>query len=310
MRGLPLGYLSVQASTEQLDNAITQTRLVLASIFTAAALLTLLLGAISAAIITRPIDRLVRSMRVVAGGDLRHRAVIASGDEVGFLAETFNEMASSLQEKTAALEDAYFGSMEALARAIDARDPSTFGHSERVAAISVEIATEMAMTAPELEALRRGALLHDIGKIGIEDRVLRKPGPLTADEMKTMKEHPSVGYEMLKDLHFLEPSLPGVLHHHERWDGAGYPHGLAGKQIPLAVRILTLADVFDAITSKRHYRTAMNLGAAIDLIRKEAGIRFDPDVVTAFLACRGRIMELLETKIGPPATVTGRCAAG
>jgi putative nucleotidyltransferase with HDIG domain len=184
--------------------------------------------------------------------------------------------------------------MEALARAIDARDPSTFGHSARVAAISVQIAEEMGLSASEREALRRGALLHDIGKIGIEDRVLRKPGPLSAEESNDMQEHPRIGHEMLKGLRFLAPSLPGVLHHHERWDGGGYPYGLAGEQIPRAVRILTVADVFDAMTSDRPYRRDMGVDAATDAIRHDAGIRFDPDVVSAFLRRRDPIVAMLE----------------
>src|SRR5256886_11254733 len=122
--------------------------------------------------------------------------------------------------------------MEALARAIDARDPTTFGHSARVSAVSLEIAEAMRLSAKDREALRRAALLHDIGKIGVEDKVLRKPGPLTDAEADDMREHPRIGYDMLKGLRFLQPSLPGVLYHHERWDGAGYPTGLAGAAIP------------------------------------------------------------------------------
>jgi putative nucleotidyltransferase with HDIG domain len=198
-------------------------------------------------------------------------------------------MTASLEEKTAALEETTFSSMEALARAIDARDTSTFGHSARVAAISVEIAQAMQLSAKDREALRRSALLHDIGKIGVEDRVLRKPGPLSDTEADDMREHPRIGYDMLKDLRFLQPSLPGVLYHHERWDGAGYPTGLSGTTIPLLVRILAVADVFDALTSDRPYREGLSYEAATAAIRIEAGLQFDPDVVTAFLAARPAI---------------------
>jgi putative nucleotidyltransferase with HDIG domain len=301
MRGTQLGYLAVEKSTDDLESSVVQVRLILTLAFTAAALLTLLVGGVTASLLTKPVDLLVRSMQMISAGDLHHRAPVKSRDEIGYLAQTFNEMAQSLEDKTAALEETYFASMEALARAIDARDPSTFGHSARVAAISVMIAEEMGLTPTEREALRRGALLHDIGKIGVEDRVLRKPGPLSAEESSDMQEHPRIGHEMLKGLRFLEPSLAGVLHHHERWDGAGYPYGLAGDQIPRAVRILTVADVFDAMTSDRPYRKDMGVEAATESIRRDAGIRFDPDVVTAFIARRDAIVAMLE-KMGKVST--------
>jgi len=303
MRGTQLGYLAVQASTDQLVGSVLQVRLILTLVFTAAALLTLLVGTVTAALLTRPVDQLVRSMRTISAGDMHHRARVTSRDEIGYLAQTFNEMAGSLEEKTAALEETYFASMEALARAIDARDASTFGHSERVSAISVQIADEMKLSTADREALRRGALLHDIGKIGIEDRVLRKPGPLSAEEAGDMQEHPRIGYDMLKGLRFLEPSLPGVLYHHERWDGGGYPHGLTGSQIPLAVRILTVADVFDAMTSDRPYRKGLGVEAATEAIRQDSAVRFDPDVVGAFLKRRDAIVAMLE-KMGKTHTAT------
>ncbi|TMB60580.1 MAG: HD domain-containing protein [Chloroflexi bacterium] len=294
MRGRQLGYLAVQANADGLQNSVTQVRLILTLVFTAAALLTLLVGGVTASLLTGPVDRLVRSMRTVSGGDLHHRARVKSRDEIGFLAKTFNEMTASLEEKTAALEETYFASMETLARAIDARDPSTFGHSARVAAISMEIADAIGLPAKEREALRRGALLHDIGKIGVEDRVLNKPGPLSDPEADHMREHPRIGYDMLKGLRFLEPSLPNVLSHHERWDGAGYPTGLTGTAIPLPVRILAVADVFDALTSTRPYRKRLGFEAAATVIRNGAGLQFDPDVVSAFLARRGAIVVRLQ----------------
>jgi putative nucleotidyltransferase with HDIG domain len=293
MRGSQFGFLAMQANADWLVEAADQIRLILMLVFTAAALLTLLVGTATASRLTRPIELLMRSMRAVSAGDLKQRATIASTDEIGYLAHTFNEMTASLEEKTAALEETTFASIEALARAIDARDRSTFGHSARVAAVSLEIADAMQLPIAEREALRRGALLHDIGKIGVEDRVLRKPGPLTAWERDAMREHSRIGYEMLKGLRFLRPSLPGVLHHHERWDGNGYPKGLAGTAIPMPVRILAVADVFDALTSERPYRQGLSFEAASVAIWNEAGRQFDPDVVTAFLDRRPAIEALL-----------------
>src|SRR5205814_9892482 len=176
--------------------------------------------------------------------------------------------------------------MEALARAIDARDPTTFGHSARVSAVSLEIAEAMRLSAKDREALRRAALLHDIGKIGEEDKVLRKPGPLTDAEADDMREHPRIGYDMLKGLRFLQPSLPGVLYHHERWDGAGYPTGLAGTAIPLPVPIPAVADIFHPLTSDRPYRGGLSFEAATAPIRIQARLQLDPDAVTASLTRR------------------------
>ena len=293
MRGGQIGFVAVQANADALLRSVSQVRLILTLVFTAAALLTLLVGTATASLLTRPIEGLVRSMRTVSAGNLQHRATIASKDEIGYLAQAFNEMTASLEEKTAALEQTTFASMEALARAIDARDPTTFGHSARVAALSVEIADEMQLPHKEREALRRAALLHDIGKIGVEDRVLRKPGPLNELETGEMREHSRIGYDMLKGLGFLRPSLPGILYHHERWDGNGYPTGLHGREIPLSVRIITVADVFDALTSDRPYRHGLSFEAASASIRNEAGVIFDPDVVSAFLNRRPAIEALL-----------------
>src|SRR5437660_1032377 len=309
MRGSQFGFLAMQANADWLVSAAAQVRLIVTLVFTAAALLTLLVGTATASRSTRPIELLVRSMQAVSAGDLKQRATIASTDEIGYLARTFNEMTASLDEKTAALEETTFASIEALARAIDARDPSTFGHSARVAAVSMEIADAMQLPSADREALRRGALLHDIGKIGVEDRVLRKPGPLTAWERDEMREHARIGYDMLKGLPFLQPSLPGVLHHHERWDATGYPAGLGGAAIPMLVRILAVADVFDALISDRPYRQGLSVEAASAAIWNEAGRQFDPDVVTAFLACRPAIEAVLRNmRTAEPTIVTPEAA--
>jgi putative nucleotidyltransferase with HDIG domain len=243
--------------------------------------------------ITRPVQRLVGAMGAVAAGDLSQRAPVGPSDEIGYLGKVFNLMTIGLQEKTQALEDTYFAAIEALARAIDARDPYTYGHSARVAAFSLEIADQLGYPKEKREGLRRAALLHDIGKIGIEDHILRKTGALNYIEAKEMREHPVIGHQMLKDVPFLHSSLSGIRHHHERWDGAGYPDTLSGETIPLQVRILSVADVFDALTSDRPYRSAMSVAEATEMIEREAGRQFDPAVVAAFKARLGAIVAIL-----------------
>ena len=192
------------------------------------------------------------------------------------------------------MEDTYFAAIEALARAIDARDPYTYGHSARVSAFSLEIADELGYPKEKRESLRRAALLHDIGKIGIEDRVLRKAGALNYLEAKQMQAHPVIGHQMLKDVPFLHTSLTGIRHHHERWDGTGYPDTLSGEMIPLQVRILSVADVFDALTSDRPYREAMSVAEATEMIDREAGRQFDPAVVSAFKARKPALVAILQ----------------
>ena len=296
LRSSSIGYLASALEADSVQAAITQIRLLMVALFGATALMTLLFGTMLARRITRPVEQLVASTAAVAAGNLSHRAAVASNDEIATLAESFNVMAASLERKTKQLEESYFASMESLARAIDARDPSTFGHSTRVAAISLEIGRAIGMHMEELDALRRASLLHDIGKIGVEDRVLRKTGPLADDEWDAMKQHPMIGYKMLSGLSFMTPSLDGVLHHHERWDGGGYPDGLKEDAIHGYVRILTLADMLDAMTSDRPYRPGLPFENAVYEVRRLAGTQFDPKLVAAFLTRTAQIAELLKDK--------------
>jgi putative nucleotidyltransferase with HDIG domain len=168
--------------------------------------------------------------------------------------------------------------------ALDARDPYTAGHSERVSALSVAVGRQMGLPDDQLDILRLGALLHDIGKIGISDAVLRKPGALTGDEFEIIKEHPVVGARILRSVPFLAPHLPIVELHHERPDGQGYPHRLRGDEIPMLARIVHVADAFDAITSARAYRPARGSSDALRELWRHAGSQFDAEVVHALAA--------------------------
>ena len=304
LRSNTIGYLAVAEKSDTLLASISQIRLLMLAVFAVAALMTLLFGSLLARRITRPVEQLVASTTALSAGNLSHRSQVATNDEIGVLAQSFNVMASNLEEKTQELEESYFASIETLARAIDARDPYTFGHSARVAAISQEIGEVMGLPAEDRKALRRSALLHDIGKIGVEDRILRKAGSLTEAEWDAMKQHPFIGYKMLSGLKFLRPSLAGVLHHHERWDGGGYPAGLREDGIIPYVRILSLADTLDAMTSDRPYRQGFPFEKALQEIRKLGGTQLDPRVVEAFLWRSTQISALLLDKSLPTRQTT------
>jgi response regulator RpfG family c-di-GMP phosphodiesterase len=191
---------------------------------------------------------------------------------------------SKVIERTRELEESYESTLEAMITALDFRDNETHGHSRRVVEYAVIVAQSMNVGEPELTWIRRGAILHDVGKIGISDATLRKPGKLDAAEWAEMKKHPEMGYQMLKHIKFLQPALEIVHCHQERWDGSGYPHGLKGEEIPLGARIFAAVDTFDAMTSDRPYRAALSIQDARDEIRRFSGIQFDPKVAEAFLA--------------------------
>ena len=175
------------------------------------------------------------------------------------------------------------GVLVSLVRAIDAKDPATRGHSERVARLAAQLGAWLNLPAGECRRLRLAGLVHDLGKIGVPESVLLKEGPLDDAEYAKIKEHPERGVEILRGLAPLADLLPAVLHHHERWDGRGYPAGLTGDATPLHARIVGLADAFDAITSRRSYRAASSVAACLTEIERSAGTHFDPDLAAAFV---------------------------
>lgn len=197
------------------------------------------------------------------------------------------------------LQSTYFSTLQALAAAIDARDPYTFGHSQRVSYYSVEIAKLMGLESSAIEVIRRAALLHDIGKIAIPDSTLRKPGPLSAAEWAEMKRHPEIGEQMVGDLRFLQEAAPFIRCHHERWDGRGYPDGLSEEAIPLGARILSVADAFDAMTSTRPYRPALALDEARAEAERGRHRQFDSRVVDAFQDGIAAIQAILHRESPP-----------
>jgi HD-GYP domain-containing protein (c-di-GMP phosphodiesterase class II) len=245
--------------------------------------------------ITNPLEVLTESSRAIARGDFSQRVKLKSRTEIGELAATFNTMSEELEQfvldlKRAANEnrELFMGSIQMLAGAVDEKDPYTRGHSDRVTRYSLMIARELAQTEDFIEIVRISAQLHDVGKIGIEDRILKKPGALTPEEFDVMKTHTTKGANILRPVAQLKDMIPGIELHHESLDGRGYPRGLKGDEIPLLPRIIAVADTFDALTTNRPYQNAHDAQAALKIIHSLAGKRLDPDAVAALMAIYNR----------------------
>ncbi|MFZ0787645.1 MAG: HD domain-containing phosphohydrolase [Candidatus Acidiferrales bacterium] len=248
----------------------------------------LLIGYLFAVGITRPIRGLVESTRAISRAEFHERVEVRGAAEISELAETFNSMAGHIEQYVDQLKAAaeqnrelFLGSIRMLAAAIDEKDPYTRGHSGRVAKYSIILGDGLGLSAEDLDRLRIAALLHDVGKIGVDDRVLKKPGKLTDEEFELMKQHTVKGANIMRPVSQLKDMLPGIELHHERMDGQGYPYGLQGDQIPIMARIIAVADTFDAITTNRPYQSAMDLEYALERIRSLSVTRFDPKVVEA-----------------------------
>lgn len=230
-----------------------------------------------------PIARLEAAAARIAQGDFQTRVDVRTGDEIQQLGEAFNAMAHDIQRHFDQLHALSVGTLEALARAIDAKSPWTAGHSTRVARFAVATARTLGYDAASVERIGRGALLHDIGKIGLSADILDRPGPLSSVEMALVREHPAVGARILEPLPHCADILPIVLQHHERLDGRGYPAGLAGEAIALDARIVAVADVYDAMTSRRPYREGVAPSDALTYLLQGRGSHFDGAVVDAFV---------------------------
>jgi HD-GYP domain-containing protein (c-di-GMP phosphodiesterase class II) len=258
-------------------------------------LLSILVSIFAARRITNPLHILTQSSRALAKGDFSQRVHLLSRTEIGELAQTFNTMSEELERfvedlKRAAEENRalFMGSIQMLAGAVDEKDPYTRGHSDRVTRYSMLIAKEMKLDNTFMETLQVSAQLHDVGKIGIEDHILKKPGALTEEEFEVMKTHTTKGANILRPVTQLAEMLPGIELHHEALDGRGYPYGLKGDQIPLLARVIAVADTFDALTTNRPYQQAHTPEQALQIIRNLAGKRLDPKAVEAILAVYAR----------------------
>src|SRR5215467_13350149 len=251
-------------------------------------LVAILVGYLFAVGISEPIRGLAGSTRAISRGEFHQRTAVRGALEIAELAGNFNKMAGDIEEYIEKLKEAaeanrelFLGSIRMLAAAIDEKDPYTRGHSGRVAKYSTLIARELGLSEEELDKLRIAALLHDVGKIGVDDRVLKKPGKLTEEEFELMKQHTVKGANIMRPVSQLKEMLPGIELHHEHMDGRGYPYGLQGNQIPLMARIIAVADTLDAMTTNRPYQSAMDLDYALDKIKAMTGAKFDAVVVNA-----------------------------
>jgi HD-GYP domain-containing protein (c-di-GMP phosphodiesterase class II) len=260
-----------------------------------AVLISILVSIFAARRITNPLQVLTQSSRALARGDFSQRVNLWSRTEIGELAHTFNTMSDNLEHFVADLKRAadenrelFMGSIQMLAGAVDEKDPYTRGHSDRVTRYSMLIAQEMKQPESFLEILRISAQLHDVGKIGIEDHILKKPGALTEEEFEVMKTHTTKGANILRPVTQLAEMLPGIELHHEALDGRGYPYGLQGDQIPLLARVIAVGDTFDALTTNRPYQQAHTPEQALQIIKNLAGKRLDPEAVAALLAVYAR----------------------
>jgi putative nucleotidyltransferase with HDIG domain len=263
--------------------------------------------------ITNPLEVLTHFSRAIAAGDFSQRVHIKSRTEIGELAQTFNVMSEELEHfvldlKRAATEnrELFMGSIQMLAGAVDEKDPYTRGHSDRVTRYSLLIAKEMGVSEDFIETVRISAQLHDVGKIGIEDRILKKPGALTPEEFEIMKTHTTKGANILRSVTQLKDMIPGIELHHESLDGRGYPHGLKEDQIPLLARIIAVADTFDALTTNRPYQQAFDPVEALKIIHNLSGKRLDPTAASAITAIyyRGEIQIARPAPSAPPASVS------
>jgi HD-GYP domain-containing protein (c-di-GMP phosphodiesterase class II) len=263
-----------------------------------AVLLSVGISVYAAHLITHPLKVLTESSRAIARGDFSQRVHLKSRTEIGELASTFNTMSEELEQFVLDLKSAvnqnrelFMGSIQMLAGAVDEKDPYTRGHSDRVTRYSMMIATEMGLSEDATEVVRVSAQLHDVGKIGIEDLILKKPGALTTEEFAIMKTHTTKGANILRPVAQLKDMIPGIELHHESLDGRGYPHGLHGDEIPLLARIIAVADTFDALTTNRPYQQAHDPLEALRIIHNLSGKRLDPAAVAALTAIyqRGEI---------------------
>jgi putative nucleotidyltransferase with HDIG domain len=245
-------------------------------------LISRILGYFFSSYFARPIEQLAEEAAIIASGQYENRFTTGRKDEIGTLAEALNNMASRIIDGTRERENFLIGILMALTRSIDAKSPWTAGHSERVTKYAEAIGRSLNLNDDQMRVLSISAILHDIGKIAVPEQSLDKQGKLSKEEYDVVKKHPKTGADILAHIPSYETILYGVLHHHEHWDGTGYPNGLTEKNIPLFARIICVADAYDALTDERPYRKAWTKEQALQFLDQQKEKMFDPEIVDVF----------------------------
>jgi putative nucleotidyltransferase with HDIG domain len=281
-QGLDMGVIGSALVKNVLVTASVPTRLEILLLITFTVFIILIVGFNLASLITQPLLTLVNASQEVAAGHLQVQVPDNSGDEIAVLAKSFNQMVQNMYRSKQDLVEAYDSTLEGWSKALELRDKETQGHTRRVTDLTVALARKLGVDEDHIAHLRRGAMLHDIGKMGISDNILLKPGPLSDEEWVIMHKHPQYAFDILKDIEYLQPALEIPYNHHEWWDGTGYPCGLRETQIPLGARLFAIIDTWDALRSDRPYHRRISEEEAMRLIRQEAGTHFDPELVEFF----------------------------
>jgi len=283
-----LGVIAIQDEAAALAS-VSDMRWQVLWISLVAGVLTIFTGLFFANKLTHPVRELASGAHRIASGDFSKRISVTSRTELGDLGNSFNLMTDQvekfigdLQRSSEENRQLFIGTVKALAAAIDGKDPYTRGHSERVSRFSMAIGQRLGLSDEEVEKIRISALLHDVGKISIDDKILKKPAALTDEEYEIMKGHPQKGFKIMSQIPAMKEFLPGMYMHHEMVNGKGYPQGLQGDEIPLMGKIVAVADTFDAMTTDRPYQKAMKFEDALARIESFVGTRYDPAVVAAF----------------------------
>lgn len=306
LQSVSLGEGYQLRSLQNVDSAVAPVQGVLNRVFLIASigivLAALMCSVFSSRSIVQPIAMMIAHLRRAEGTGVlpEFQTGLSSIREIQDLTASFNRAAGTIRDARQSLQHAYVEFIGSLASALDARDPYTAGHSNRVSDLACATAAALGVPSQELEEIRVGALLHDIGKIGISDTVLQKAGKLTEQEFALIKQHPEIGRRILEGVHGFAPYLAAVELHHENWDGSGYPHGQSGEATPIAARIIHVSDAYDAMTTDRPYRKGMSHRDAIRVLREFAGRHFDPRVVEVFTSLP------LHNESGEPETSTGQ----
>jgi HAMP domain-containing protein len=284
LRGTDAGLVGTAIPKNFLVQTSGTTRSQIAILVGLGLFMVLIGGGIIARYITRPLLNLVSASKEIAKGNLKITVQPQSNDEVAVLTENFNSMIASITQSRDDLIKAYDSTLLGWSRATDLRDSETQVHTEQVTKLAVLLAQKMGLSGADLTNIYRGSLLHDVGKIGVPDYILRKPGDLSPAEWIEMRKHPQYAYEMLVQIDYLRPAIDIPYCHHEKWDGSGYPRGLKGEEIPLPARIFAVVDVWNAMISERIYRKAVPPEDVLTYLIENRGTHFDPRVVNIFIA--------------------------